>query len=331
MNKQFELRGEFIDKSGFLFVAAGRKLATQQDNGVIMKRFGGLILALLLVLLSSALQAEDIVHVNAMNYPAWVIRNHQTLALAPGYQLQNSDLIRTGIKGRVLLQLADGSAVKLGESARFLVESADIESSQGNSILTSTLQVLKGAFRFTSSFFNQTAIERNLDVSVGAITIGIRGTDIWGRSDLESDLVALIEGNVTLKTEGEPEVSLDEALNYVVKPRDEALLPADRIDPDQLSHWAFETELNTTQGIATADGEWSIVLLSLTTLNGANRALRNLHQQGFAVKRKSVIRNGRTLHRLLLPGFKSIEDAVNARSMAADLLGINDAWVWRQN
>ena len=296
-----------------------------------MHSFGSLILGLLLILLSSAIQAEDILRVNAMNYPGWVIRNHQTLALTPGYQLRNNDLIRTGKKGRVLLQLADGSAVKLGESARFLVESASINSSQNDSILTSTLQVLRGAFRFTSSFFNQSAIKHELSITVGAITIGIRGTDIWGRSGNENDLVALIEGNVTVNAEGEPEVNLDEALNYVVKPRGEVISPVEQIDPHQINSWAAETELSTTQGIATANGEWSIVLASLNTLNGANRRLRNLHQQGFAVKRKSVIRNGRTLHRLLLPGFKSIEDAVNARSMAADLLGIDDAWVWRQS
>lgn len=296
-----------------------------------MLSFGRLILCLLLILPSSVILAEDIIRVSAMNYPAWVVRNHQTLALTPGYQFSSNDLIRTGKQGRVLLQLADGSAVKLGESARFLIESADINSNQDNSILTSTLQVLRGAFRFTSAFFNQTAMERDLSVSVGAITIGIRGTDIWGRSDSEKDLVALIEGNVTVNTEGESEVNLDEALNYLVKPRGEAILPAEQVGPDQLNGWAFETELNETQGIATANGEWSIVLLSLNTLNGANRALRDFHQQGFAVKRKSVIRNDRTLHRLLLPGFKSIEDAMNARDMAADLLGIEDAWVWRQS
>lgn len=296
-----------------------------------MLSFGRLILGLLLILLSSAIQAGDIIRVNAMNYPAWVIRNHQTLALTPGYQLSNNDLVRTGKKGRVLFQLADGSAVKLGESARFLIESASINSSQNNSILMSTLQVLRGAFRFTSSFFNQTDIEHDLNIAVGAITIGIRGTDIWGRSDIEKDLVALIEGEVTMNAEGEPEKNLDEALNYVVKPKGDAILPVEQVAPDQLDNWAFETELSAAQGIATASGEWSIVLLSLNTLNGANRALKNFHQQGFAVKRKSVIRNGRILHRLLLPGFKSIEDAMNARGMATDLLGIDDAWVWRQS
>jgi hypothetical protein len=311
-------------------VASGRKLATQPGDGFIMLSFGRLILGLLMILLSSAIQAGDIIHVNAMNYPAWVIRNHQTLALTPGHQLSKNDLIRTGKKGRVLLQLADGSAIKLGESARFLIESANIDSSQNNSILRSTLQVLRGAFRFTSSFFKQTAIEHDLRVAVGAITIGIRGTDIWGRSDMEKDLVALIEGNVTVNAKEEPGVNLNEALNYVVKPKGQAILPVEQVDPDQLNNWAFETELSLAQGIATASGEWSIVLISLSTLNGANRALKNFHQQGFAVKRKSVIRNGRTLHRLLLPGFKSIEDAMNARGMAADLLGINDAWVWRQ-
>lgn len=288
------------------------------------------MLGLLSILLSNAIQAENVIHVNAMNYPAWVIRNHQTLALTPGYQLQNSDLIRTGEKGRVLLQLADGSAIKLGESARFLIESASIDSSQGDSVLMSSLLVLRGAFRFTSSFFNPAALKHELSVTLGAISIGIRDTDIWGRSDLGKDRVALIEGNVILSSEGEPEINLDKVSSYVVKLRDQAILPVKQGNADHLNNWTLETELSAARGIATANGEWSIVLLSVNTLNRANRALKKFHQRGFAVKRKSVIRNGRTLHRLLLPGFKSIDDAANARTMATDLLAIEDAWVWRQ-
>ena len=114
-----------------------------------MIRFVVLTLGLLSVLLPPV-QAEDVISVNAINYPAWIVRNHQTLALTPGYQLRDNDLIRTGKKGRALLQMADGSAVKLGESARFLIQSASISSNQNDSILESTMQVLRGAFRFTS-------------------------------------------------------------------------------------------------------------------------------------------------------------------------------------
>lgn len=286
-----------------------------------MHIFRGFILGLALMLSSAELLAEDVVKVNAMNYPARVIRNHQTLALTPGYQLRAGDLIRTGKRGRVLLQLADGSTIKLGESARFLIESADMNDVQGESYLESTFQVLRGAFRFTSSFFGNASVGHRLNVKIGAITAGVHDTDIWGRSNLEQDLVVLIEGAITVDADGEPTVNLERALSFYVKPRGEAPLPLDQVDPDQLQRWANETELDGALGIAAQDGEWSVVLVSLTDMKNVDRALKDFHEKGFAARRKSVIRDGKTLHRLLLPGFVSIQDAVNARTQVADYLG----------
>eukprot|EP00494_Astrolonche_serrata_P000490 UN00494 len=122
-----------------------------------------------------------------MNYPAWVMRDNQTFPLFPGQTLQAEDLVRTGDQGRVLLQFSDGSAVKLGESAGFRIEVA--REVENNSILEATFKVLSGAFRFTSSFFGKATAGHRVDVGIGAITAGIRGTDIWGRSNNEQDLV----------------------------------------------------------------------------------------------------------------------------------------------
>jgi len=295
-----------------------------------MHRFMRFILGLAMTLSSAALLAEDVVKVNAINYPAWVVRNHQTKALIPGYKLRADDLIRTGKKGRVILQLVDGSAIKLGESVRFLISSVDVTAVDEQSFLEASFQVLRGAFRYTSSIFGHSFAGHRLNVKVGAITAGIRGTDIWGRSNLEQDLVALIEGAITVDIEGEPTVKLEQALNYYVKPRDEAPLTIAQIDAEQLQRWAKETELDAAMGIAAENGEWSLVLLSVTNRKKADRELKLFHEKGFAVKRKSVIRNGKTLHRLLLPGFVSIEDAVNAGTQVSESLGISDAWVWRQ-
>ncbi len=287
------------------------------------------IFALTLLLLPTMLLAEDVIKINAMNYPAWVIRNHQTIALTPGYALRADDLVRTGKKGRVLLQLADGSAVKLGESARFLIRSADMDSEQGESFLKSSFQVLRGAFRFTSSFFGNAIAGHKVNVNIGTITAGIGGTDIWGRSSQQQDLVAIIEGVITVGVEGELPVILDQPMSLYVKPRDEAPLPVGQIDEEQLQRWANETELDEAQGIAAESGEWAVVLISLNEKKNADRAINEFHDKGFAVQRKSVIRNGKTLHRLLLADFVSIEAAVKAREQIGDDLDIYDAWIWR--
>ena len=204
-----------------------------------------------------------------------------------------------------------------------------MDNAQGESFLESSFRVLRGAFRFTSSFFGNAIAGHRVNVTIGAITAGIRGTDIWGRSNQEQDLVALIEGVITVDTEGEPPLTLEQAMSFYAKPRGEVPLPVDQVDADQLQRWSNETELDEAQGIAAENGEWAVVLLSLTELKKADRALKDFHDKGYAVQRKSVIRDGRTLHRLLLADFVSIEGAVKARTQIADNLGINDAWIWR--
>lgn len=294
----------------------------------IFRRF---IFGLALVLLSTSLLAEYVVKVNAMNYPARVIRNHQILALMPGFQFRAGDLLRTGQGGRVLLQLADGGAIKLGESARFLVDSAGMKDVQGETYPAPAFQVLRGAFRYSSSIFGNASATNHFYIKIGAVTTGVRSADVWGSSSLEQDLVALIEGAITIDADEESRVILEQALDFYVKPKGEARLPVAQVDPDQLQHWMNKTELDEAVGIAAQGGEWSLVLVSLTDMTNVERAIKDFHEKGFAVQRKSVVRAGKTLHRLLLPGFVSIQDAVNARSRIADNLGIDDAWVWRIN
>lgn len=289
----------------------------------------GIVAGLMLGLSLLPARAAEVISVNAMNYPAWVIREFQTVPLAPGAELRANDLIRTGKDGRILLQMADGSAVKLGESVRFVIQSARLTQDQGQLLLESTFQTLRGAFRFTSAFFGAASTGHRVNVDIGAITAGVRGTDIWGRSNPEQDLVCLIEGAIDVSATGQAPLTMDQALSFYVKPKGEAALPVKPVDMVQLQGWAAETELDPDAGIATRDGEWQLVLLSLSDSANADNALRNFHQQGFAVERRTVQRQGRTLHRLLLRGFVSIEAALNARRRIVESLGIRDAWVWK--
>jgi hypothetical protein len=56
--------------------------------------------------------------VEAVQMPAWVERGGGRMPLAPGMALQSDDDLRTGADARLLLKLAEGSAVKLGENAQ---------------------------------------------------------------------------------------------------------------------------------------------------------------------------------------------------------------------
>jgi hypothetical protein len=114
--------------------------------------------------------------------------------LAPGMELRSGDLVRTGTGARAYLMLAEGSRVKLGESARFNLHSSSLQPEKS---FHGALDILAGAFRFTTGKLKK-AVPRELAIRVGTATIGIRGTDIWGKTDQEGDLVALIEGRIEI-------------------------------------------------------------------------------------------------------------------------------------
>ena len=99
-------------------------------------------LGLLLLLLPQVATANAIVRVNAMNYPVWKERGQEIIPLLPGSVLSNGDLIKTGAGGRAWLSMADGSVVKLGESAQFRIESARYHEGE-NTILKAAFNVIR--------------------------------------------------------------------------------------------------------------------------------------------------------------------------------------------
>src|SRR5258706_4080995 len=195
-----------------------------------------LYLALMAGLLSTALQAQTSAVVEAVQYPAWLERGGNTVPLTPGTVLQSQDRLRTGGNARVQLKLAEGSAVKLGENAKFTIERVE-----NRGIFRATLNVLTGAFRFTTDALKKSQ-PRDVTIKVKNVTAGIRGTDLWGKSTDERDLVCLLEGKISVGSEGHPTVTLDNPLDFYQKPRDGAPQVA-KVDSKQIDQWAAETEI----------------------------------------------------------------------------------------
>ena len=187
--------------------------------------------------------------VEAVQYPAWLERGGNAVPLTPGMQLEAKDRLRTGGNARVQLKLPEGSAVKLGENAQFVIERAE-----DRGVFRATLAVIAGAFRFTT----RTVGKRDVAVKVKNVTVGIRGTDLWGKSTDERDLVCLIEGRITVGAQGHPAVTLDQPLDFYQKPRDAAPEVA-KVDSKQLEEWALETELSRDGAAARMDGAWRMV------------------------------------------------------------------------
>ena len=265
--------------------------------------------------------------VDAINYPAWLVRDYETRPLLPGARIAANDLVRTGDGGRVRLRFDDGASLGLGQKSRLLVESLSPPAAGAASEGPVRLQVLRGVFRFASA---AASAPPALEIGIGAIAARVESAEFWGRSDQQQDLACLMSGNINVVADGEA-APLQQPLSCYVKPRAAAALPVDQVDERQHRLWLAESEIDTAAGVAAADGEWQLVLISFSEVDRADRELWRLRELGYPVSKKSVIRQGRTLHRLLIPGFVSIEAAKAAGGRLEERLGIRDAWVWKRN
>lgn len=273
---------------------------------VTMKMLAGLLL-LAVMPLASAAEATDYANVSALQPPVWVEQNGSRTALPASAAISDRGRYITGPGARLQIALADGSLVKLGENAEFELPSLQLKQSGHDSILQGTLKVIKGAFRYTTqalSFIHQ----RELDVAVGpTITIGIRGTDIWGKSDNAQDLACLLEGKVRIASPGRPETALDQSGTFYVVPRGEAPMPVAQVAPETLQTWIPQTELAADRAALQSNGPYSVVLAVYLDEALAGRRLREFDQNGYPVRLLRQQRSGVTVFSLIVDGFSSAQ------------------------
>lgn len=279
--------------------------------------------ALALTLCSLPVSAAEPLQVDAMYYPGWLLRDYQTMPLFPGTALRPDDLIRTGDGGRVQLQLADGSRIRLGQQSRMLVQ--DLPAAASSGVQAVSLRILRGVFHVIPA-----SSATRFRIDLGDVSASFEDADVWGRADPQRQAICLLEGEVEVESSAGDAQSMQQALSCYVKPQAQAPLAVDRVDLQQHRLWLDETELKTGQGIVVIDGQWQLVLISLSDANRAERLLADYRELGIAARRKSVVRNGRTLHRLLLPAFESKADALGAAGRIEKLTGARDSWVWRK-
>ena len=165
-----------------------------------------------------AIAAPADAEVEALQMPAWLTRDGKRQPLALGAQLKNGDTITTGEGSRVLLRLAEGSVVKLGENARFDLNDMSQTRDGNQQRFSATLGVRQGAFRFTTPPGDKSRGARSIDVRFPTVNASISGTDIWGKSTDEREVVALIEGKITVTRKGDAPVTMTEAKTVYVAP-----------------------------------------------------------------------------------------------------------------
>lgn len=281
-------------------------------------RWRRLAAALLFVAAAPCAWAAALGTVEAVRAPAWLERNGTVQPLAPAMELMSGDVVRTGGGARAYLLLAEGSRVKLGETASFALHSRSLDPRK---LFRGALDVVAGAFRYTTGAF-RSAAARDLAIRVGTATIGIRGTDIWGRSSRERDLVALLEGRIEIARGGET-VELAEPMTYFDAPRAGTAIVRP-LEAGQLNLWARETEILPGDGAARGMGRWRVLAATAASNEEALALYDQLRLAGFAVRIRPVKPAEAEVwgYELFLAGFADRNEAEAAAARLAALTGL---------
>lgn len=276
------------------------------------------VFASLVLLLSTTVFAAAPAIVEVVQAPAWRDRNGFTVPLAVGMQLQNGDVVRTGSGARAYLLLAEGSRVKLGEAAQFGLHSRSLRPER---VFRGALDILSGPFRFTTGRLKKT-LPRELAIRVGTATIGIRGTDLWGRTNQDGDLVALLEGRIDITRAGQT-TEMAQPMTYYDAPRGQAAA-VKPLDPEVFRMLARQTEILPGDGAARAKGRWHVRAGSASGEEAALELYDRVREAGFAARvRPHAADGGGWRYEVLLSGFASAAEAELAAARLKAATGLN--------
>jgi len=237
----------------------------------------------LLALVSSVYAASGsaVLTVESVLSPAWVERaNGRREPLTVGMVLANKEKVHTGDGGKAMLRMSEGSAVKLGESATLALDDLVQKADAKGGVVGASLDVVRGAFRFTTGVLGKSAGQRDVRVRVNAVTAGIRGTDVWGKSEMQRDVVCLLEGRITV-SHGAAQFQMSEPMSFYIAPRTGQAQPPSAVSPQQVREWAAETEIDPKTGATRRGGTAFVVAVPATDERTANAQRDKLRDSGY--------------------------------------------------
>jgi hypothetical protein len=270
--------------------------------------FVRVLLVAVLLCLAPPARAQSPAEVITLQPPVWLERAGARTPLRAGDSLASSDILETGDGGRVHVRLSDGSILKLGEGARLtLARLAPPDKPDG--VFRGALEVLRGAFRFTTDTLSRLKRKRDMTVRIATLTVGVRGTDLWGRSDQRSDLVCLIEGKIEVRHPRSGVVTLDRPRSFFEAPYNAAPNPVSSVAPEQLQKWAQETEMTPEGGTMAATGGWRVKMIEIPDAEQARAYAERMRASGFPAVVSERRVNGERNYLVSVDGFTSEREA----------------------
>ena len=250
--------------------------------------------------------------VEGVQMPAWVQRGGGRLPVLPGMELRAGDQVATGAGARLLIKLAEGSLVKLGENAQLSFSQV----APSPDLFKAALNVLQGAFRFTTDVVSKARTRREVSIRVAQVTAGIRGTDFWGRSRPGNEIVCLIEGAIEVGAEGESPVTMDQSLQFYRRENGKTQ-PVAMVEKAQLEQWAKETDLAAGKGLRRG-GRFSVLAAAASDQNAALALYDELRAAGYPAEIWPTKDEDKVVYVVRI---RQISSRAEARALAGQLKG----------
>jgi hypothetical protein len=276
-----------------------------------MKSLVGRLLFVLALVAACPAFAQTAATVEGMQMPAWLERAGRRMPLMPGMELRAGDHVTTGAGGRLALRLAEGSLIRLGENAQMRFA----EVSAGRELFRAALNVLEGAFRFTTDLVAK-ARKREVSIRAAQVTAGIRGTDFWGRSRPGNEIVCLIEGEIEIAADGEQPVAMNQPLQFYRRENGKTQ-PVGTVEKAQLDKWSQETELEAGRGLRRG-GKFSLLLATAPEQNAALALYDELRNAGYPAEIWPTKEDDKIVYVVRL---RQLASRAEARRLADELKG----------
>lgn len=261
--------------------------------------------------------------VEAVQMPAWVDRSGWRRPVSPGERVWSTETIETGPNASVVMQLPEGSLIRLGENTKLGIQQLEVDASTGQPLVRSKLKLLEGVFRFATSSVSKVFGVRQIELSMRTATAGIRGTDFWSMSDAEHDATCLFEGQLDMQTNDQGNFALAQPTAFWARYFDKPIQPVGLATPAQLQKFLGSTELSPGSGVAVLGGKWRITVPSINTATRAGELSKALNQMGFTSSVHEQAANPNRSYQVRISQIASEADARSIESKLASVLGAN--------
>ena len=138
--------------------------------------------------------------------------------------------------------------------------------------------------------FRRVLGRREVQVRFPTLTIGVRGTDFWGKSADNQEMVLLIEGSVALTRHSAADAQtvietrqMQVPLSYLRSDQGGALVE-DSASPEAVAAWATETEPDPQRPSGRAEGKFQAMLFGALTQQRAASLSAQLRELGYPVE-----------------------------------------------